>query len=69
MPDSPDTFDSSRVDSSGLPPLTAAIRDTWLRETGFSGAIYPVPLETTMRRILDAIHSLETRVIALESAD
>ncbi|GAB3228231.1 hypothetical protein [Mycolicibacterium hippocampi] len=60
----PDTFDT---DPDILPPLTKAIRATWPGATGATAAVGAVPNTRAIRAILDAVHSLENRVIDLET--
>lgn len=65
----PDTYSSTSAANADaqLPPLTAAIRKAWIDGDGIAqAAVQPIANDAAMRGILDAIHSLENRVIALE---
>ncbi|SDC25917.1 hypothetical protein SAMN04488581_0402 [Mycolicibacterium neoaurum] len=55
------------LDPNTLPPLTKAIRDTWPAGTPVTAAVDTVPTVQAISAILDAVHALETRVIALET--
>jgi hypothetical protein len=64
----PDTFDSSTVAnaSAKLPPLTAALRKTWDDAGPSSARLEAIASVPQMRKVLDAVNSLEKRVLALE---
>ena len=64
----PDTYSSTSAANAdtNLPPLTAAIRKAWKDGSVVEAAVQPIANDAAMRGILDAIHSLENRVIALE---
>lgn len=64
----PDTFDSSTVAnaSAKLPPLTAALRKTWDDAGPVTSRLDAVAYPPAMRKVLDAVNSLEKRVLALE---
>lgn len=49
-------------DADSLPPITAAVRPAW----GKDGS--PMPASDAMATLLVAVHSLETAVIAFETA-
>ena len=63
-----DTFDSSSAADADtlLPPLTAAIRKVWRDAGPASAQMGAVADPDSMRKVLDAIHGLELRVITLE---
>jgi hypothetical protein len=60
----PDTYEQ---DPNSLPPLTKAIRESWPDATPTSAAVQPGLHGSPERKMLDAIRSLEDRVIALEA--
>jgi hypothetical protein len=60
-----DTFDAN---PTTLPPLTRAISESYGKPSNFGGRpLDPVAVPASFRATLDAIHQLETRVIALEA--
>lgn len=60
-----DTWDQGRSDPDSLPPLTKAIVEA-NPHTGFGALIGPTAGDKPLRAMLDAIRSLEDRIIALE---
>jgi hypothetical protein len=62
---SADTFDT---DPSELPPVTRALRECWTTQAGPGNYLDAVASTFSMRAVLDAVHALEVRVIALEGA-
>ncbi|WP_322857764.1 hypothetical protein [Mycobacterium shigaense] len=63
-----DTFDS---DPSLLPPVTKALREVWLNQPdnpfGNPPNFDAIPTTWSMRAVLDAVHTLETRIATLEA--
>lgn len=62
-----DTYDTAATDPGSLPPLTAALCATWALATSVDARVEPMPKPVAMRKLLDTINALETRIIALES--
>lgn len=63
-----DTFDT---DPQELPPITKALRECWSDKISpFGQPVTPEPIPSTaaLRGILDAVHTLELRVLALEGS-
>ncbi|MGW3542043.1 hypothetical protein ACWDNI_16070 [Nocardia niigatensis] len=63
-----DTFSSTTAANADttLPPLTAALRKVWQDAGPFTAAVQAVAFPPAMRAILDAVNSLERRVLTLE---
>lgn len=59
-----DTFDS---DIDSLPPVTKALRQCWVDQSP-GGRIDAVASTFSMRAVLDAVHALEDRIVALEGS-
>jgi hypothetical protein len=65
----PDTFDTLPV--SSLPTVTRALRQAWITASpgngpyGYGNGIDAVAAPFAMRAVLDAIHALELRIVAL----
>lgn len=65
MPNIFDTSTAANADAT-LPPLTAALRKVWADAGPASARSDAVAHTEAMRKTLDAIDSLERRVLALE---
>jgi hypothetical protein len=59
-----DTFDS---DPDSLPPVTKQLRQCWIDHAP-GGRIDAIASTFSMRAVLDAVHSLELAVIALQGS-
>lgn len=62
----PDTYDTAASNPASLPPLTAALCAMWFPATAVAARVEPMPHPRAMRKLLDTISALETRLIALE---